>query len=351
MRFSWLKGIFSFVVLSSATLVAVPWYDDPSPYNFYMATGFREDTVRMRIGAPEKFPSTYSLVKWKQLKIAQISASFDYSTIHNYYCRATADYGKILRGGGRVSNYLAVPFDPSSSASSSSSSSGNTNNTSSSSSSDDLFPLEFSRQSSESDRGNVADVSGALGWKVVSDGGRGWFAAVGGYSYHTQNLHMHHFDQKVALFNFIPTGSIPSLRSEYHTRWAGPFLGVDFSALVECNVTIFGSAEWHWARYEGNGHWKYVEDDYLAHIRQKANAYGAVGVLGFNWAPCDCWGFGLEGNYQNWSTKKGQNRAKVKRNGRPDSGFSHTFPVVEKSHLRRVKWTSFSISGLISYSY
>lgn len=354
MRFPWLKALLSLTILSTATLMSsVPWYDQPAPYNFYVATGFREDTVKLRITPqePDKFPETYSLVKWEQLKIAQISVGFDYSTIHNYYVRANADYGKILRGGGRVSNFMAVPFDPSSSASSSSSSSSAGFTSSSSSSSEELFPLEFSRQSSESDRGTVADVTGGIGWKVLSEGGRGWIAILGGYSYHRQNLHMHNFDQKVALFNFIPTGSIPGLRSDYETRWAGPFVGTDFAALVECNVTIFGSAEWHWARFSGNGHWKYVEDGYEAHIRQKANAYGAVGVLGFDWAPCDCWSFGLVGNYQNWSSKKGQNRAKVKKNERPDSPFSHTFPVVERSHVNRAKWTSFSISGMIGYSY
>jgi len=348
MRFVCLAKCFLLSLCPLSLLTAsYSYYDEPQAFNVHLASGYRLDNFRLRIGAPEKYPRTFSEVNWRELKIAVISASFNYSTLHDYYCRFSADYGKIVKGRGRVSNYRAVPHISSSSDSSSSSST----TTSSSSSDSEPSSMQYSRQRAEADRGNVADFSGGIGWKVISSGGRAWLAAVGGYGYNMQSLHMSHFDQKIALGNFVSTGSIFDLRGDYTTKWQGPWLGVDFSTIVECNVVLYGSAEWHWANFHGSGHWKYADTGYKAHFRNKAVGYGAVGVLGFDWNPCDCWAFGLTGNYQQWSTRKGSNRAAVVQDANPATLIADTFPVVERSHMRRVKWTSYSIQALISYRY
>jgi hypothetical protein len=162
---------------------------------------------------------------------------------------------------------------------------------------------------------------------------------------------MHHFDQKQAFLGFTPLGSIFGLRSDYSARWAGPWLGFDFSSMVECGITLFGSGEWHWANYRANGHWKYVENDYRAHFRHSAVGYGAVGTLGFDWTINNCWAFGMMGNYQQWSTRKGSNRANEHQGCHFRDPINMTFPIAKKSHLERVKWTSYSISAMVSYRF
>lgn len=351
----------------------MPFYTEPVPFNFHVYSGFREDNLKFRIGSENRLQDidtvidhhrkkvkTHSVGKWRNLKIAAIGASMNWTTHNEYYIRATADYGRIIEGEGRVENYKAREHcgDASSSGSGSdfdSSSFSSSSSSSSSCSSSESYAShrrEYSKQSSESDNGYVTDLLGGVGWKVVSFDGRTWVAGVGGYSFHRQSLEMKNFEQEKDFFDILGAGAkITGLKGTYLTSWTGPWLGVDFLTKVEYDVTMYGSFEWHWAKYRASGHWTYI-DEYQAHIRHNSHGYGAVGRLGVDWTPCEAWAFGVCGDYQIWSTKsEGKNRASVNNNIPAWDLIPLTFPVVKRSSLRRVKWNSYSISALVSYRF
>lgn len=382
------------LILSScfATLSAsVPYYQEPVPVNFYVDGGFRQDNLSFAIGGKHRNPETHSKAKFRKLKIAQIGGSFDYTTHNHYYLRISGDYGRVLKGTGKVRNYaiekdnpdtedFLSPFSFSSSGASSpgsdssfissdslipvpqsfsdfiessTSCSSSSSSFSSSSSSFESCPSKFaySIQEADSNNGYVSDVLGAIGWKVISDDGRGWLAGIGGWSFHRQSFEMTNFDQEFVLFDLDNLGAISGLKGTYLANWTGPWLGVDFLNKIEYDVTVHGSVEWHFAEFRGTGHWN-LDDDYKAHIRHNARGYGAVGRLGFDWTPCQAWALGVSGNYQMWSTRnKGRNRASIVNDLPQDDLVRYTFPVVKKSSLRRVRWNSYSVSGSIAYRF
>ncbi len=363
--------LFAFLMCCGSIALegSVPFYSEPAPFNFHLDAGFRQDNLKFRIGADESSfrrmherdtPKTRSAVKWKDLKIAQIQGSFDYTTHDEYYIRANASYGRVVNGRARVENFDLkrhhiddADSDSSDfifpSSSSSSCSSSSFRSISSSSSCDRV--REYSQQSADSHNGYVADLIGGVGYKAITNDGRGWVAAVGGYSFHRQSFEMTNFEQEIDLIDFLDVGPVPDLKGTYLTSWIGPWLGVDYLSKIEYDVTLYGSLEWHWAKYRADGHWNYT-DAYKAHIRHSGRGYGAVARLGVDWTPCEAWAFGISGDYQIWSTKrKARNRATVFNDLPLGDEIELTFPVVRKSSLRRVRWNSFSINALVSYRF
>lgn len=329
---------------------SVPIFEEPPPLNIYLDGGFREDWLKFHIGGDQKHPKNFSKVEWRDLKIAQIAGSINYSTCHHYYMRASADYGRILNGSATVENEWIVAPQP-------------VTDLSSTNRQHHLQPLqpahhqhhqhhrhEFSKQSADADRGYVCDFSGGLGWKVISSAGRGWIAGLIGYSYERQSLKLNHFEQKRDTLNQIDPGALRGVKGNYKTRWTGPFVGIDFVGRVECDVYVFGSAEWHVCDFRGEGVWS-RGPAYHAKFHHHARGYGAVGTLGFDWQPCDHWGFGLIANYQQWSTRKGNNHATERSLLFPSSHLALSFPVAKKSRLYRVKWISYSLSFLTTYRF
>lgn len=342
-----------------------PFFEDPPVLNFYVAGGFREDFLKFHIGGDKPHPKVFSKVEWKNLKIAEISASVNYSTCNNYYMRANGGYGRIIQGDGSVSNEFTIhqqkeeidhhqPQKPQRH--------GHRKKGRQSQTQEITFDNidqhhqhhrhghhEFSKQKADAGFGYVCDFSGGFGWKMISGAGRGWIAGIIGYSFDRQNLKMRHFEQKKDSRGLFKDICLDGLRGNYLTRWIGPWIGLDFSAQVECEVTAFGTAEWHNVDYRGNGRWR--TQDFSAKIHHHARGYGVVGTLGFDWRPSDHWGFGLLGEYQQWSTKKGHNRSKVDCQLLESSHIASTFPVAQRSKLFRVKWISFSISAVVAYQY
>lgn len=404
-------GILGLVsVLQMITLCAsVPYFQEPPELNITLDGGYREDWLKFHIGGDCRSHKNFSKVEWQNLKIAEIAGSINYSTCHNYYMRASGDYGRILNGTGRVTNKWIVGDDnccqydrencrkerrkrrkkyikycqdnpqccpngtgfdidsderrrrrnrcPSLGKHGEERCPGTYFNYDSCDCriQHDKHPCEipcyeYSKQSADADDGYVCDLSGGLGWKVVSGGGRSWIAGLIGYSYERQSLRMKHFRQTRDSQDQIVPEALNRVRSSYRTRWTGPFVGVDFLSKIECNVMAFGTFEWHVCDYRGEGVWQRTPA-YKAKISHHARGYGAVATLGFDWAPWNHWGFGLVGNYQQWSTRKGSNRSKTCSQLFADSQLPRSFPVAEKSRLNRVKWITWSLLLTTTYRY
>lgn len=348
-------------VVPSSLEASTPMFREPPPLNISFHGGYRQDQLKFHIGGEGCHTKNFSKVEWRNLKIAEIGGSINYSTCHNYYMRARGDYGKILDGDGTVSNQWKVrpahhhhhkhpqPLEnqqhPCGGGNRPTQLTG-----------DHFYNnhhhchREFSKQKANGNRGYVCDASGAVGWKVVSGGQRSWVAGVIGYSYDRQSLKMKNFRQTKDTLHQIVPEALEGVKGSYLTRWTGPFVGFDFLGMVECNVRWFGSAEWHICDYRGEGVWQ-RQPAYRAKFRHHARGYGIVADLGFDWAPCDQWGFGLIGNYQQWSTRRGNNHSSARSLLFPTSHLPQSFPVAEKSRLYRVKWTSYGLSFLVSYRY
>lgn len=411
-------GLFLTVYLS--TLIAsTPIFNEPPPLNMYLDGGYREDWLKFHIGGDRPCSKNFSHVEWRNLKIAQISGSINYSTCHNYYMRANGGYGRIMQGSGTITNQWLILRRPQPLHENHKHKHKHKHHHKHHDDfldisedeilerfkncchlledrSDDgcchlfkeceeqldcshcsgecidhepdgrhllrrcfrhdhhhrqpLFVREHSKQKANANDGSVCDLAGGLGWKVISGGGRGWIAGLIGYSYESQNVQMKNFRQEHDSLEQIVPEALIGLKGSYKTRWTGPFVGVDFAGRVECNVFVFGSAEWHICDFRGEGSWK-RHTAYHAKFRHHARGYGAVGTLGFDWAPCDHWGFGLIANYQQWSTRKGNNHARVRSLLYPTSNLPKSFPIAHKSRLYRVKWITWSLSLVSTYRF
>lgn len=339
------------LALSSASLIAsTPLFEQPPKDNLHLTGGFRQDELKWDISQSDFNRDSFSKVRWKEVKIAEITGWWDHSSPSNYYIRLNGGYGKILGGDGTVQNFtsglLATDiFDTSASSASTSS----TDTVSSSTSSSGGDNISFSRQSFDGGRGYVYDFTGGIGWGVVSGGGRSRISGLAGWSFHCQHLKAFDFKQTKDPLDLVGIGLLPGLSGRYRANWSGPFVGVDLTAEIDCNITLWGSAEWHWARFIGRGSWEY-QNLYKAEFRHHTQGYGVVAHLGFDWAPCDRWGFGLSGAFQQWSSKQGTNDAFISLDN-TDGFINPTFPVVEDSKLRRVKWFSYSVSAIASYRW
>jgi hypothetical protein len=415
-----LAALGAYTVLQLPSLCAsTPFFQEPAPFNFQMWGGFREDYLKYHIGGEKREhhlehhdhhdcplehqgcqhehhhghhdAKDFSKVRWKNLKIAEIGASVNYSTCHHYYMRAKGDYGRIFEGKGTVSNkftiYRAPPPPPA--IRHHKHHKQHHRHHVHHKSADHMpnqglpsFPLvdngphhrdhhhgrhkrlrneplnnpfhhhylhEDSKLAGEANDGNVCDLSGGLGWKVVSGGGRGWVAGIIGYSYAHQNLVMKHLKREKDSHNVIRPEAIEGLKGTCKTSWVGPWVGIDFSAQVECNVSVFGTAEWHYADYRASGNWRLP--GYCANTHQHAKACGFDGSLGFDWAPCDQWGIGLRFNYQQWSTRRGTNKADVRHIKPGMHDLASTLPVAKKSHLYRSTWVTYGVGLEASYRY
>lgn len=349
---------FAFVLVVTVFTLQFPWvaasttvYREPPPLNISLYGGFREDQLKFHIGGEGHNTKNFSKVEWRNLKIAQVGGTINYSTCHHYYLRAAGDYGRIMDGDGTVSNKWKVhPVRHGQNH-------GQVVNNAGQAPEDLLCGQnsfhhfhERSKQKTDAGHGYVCDASAAMGWKVVTGGQRGWVAGFIGYSYERQSLKMKNFRQTKDSLHLIDPHSLCGVKGSYLTRWSGPFVGIDFLGMVECNVKCFGTVEWHICDYRGTGDWR-RDPAYKAKIRHHARGYGFVGNFGFDWAPCDRWGFGIVGNYQQWSTRRGNNHSRSQSLLFPSSHLPKSFPVAHKSRLYRVKWTSYAVSFVTTYRY
>jgi hypothetical protein len=331
-------------------------------------------------------------VKWKSLNIAQVGAILDYSTYNHYCFKASADYGKICSGRADVNTrFHFQTLEPRKERSRHEErrsrrqlrharrdykefkknlyafevhTKGKHD--------EELFDthdfeernhrdhhkhqpryrhhVEESEQTASASHGNVADLSAAIGYKFISDSRRTWVSGLLGWSGHAQDLHLSGAEQKEDSLSVIGVGPLHDLSGSLNARWQGPWVGFDFLTLVDYNVTVYGSGEWHWASYQANGDWKYGQA-YCASIRQRARGYGVKGTLGVDWNFCADWTLGIIGDFQRWSTRSGSNRNKVRYNTLPSDRIAYVFPIMEKSALHRVIWISFSVSAQIAYRF
>lgn len=289
----------------------------------YLSAGYRQDRLSWTIAAPSGSPNILSLLEWKDLRLWEIKGQFDVLLCNRIYIRGYADYGKICHGRNRDSDYDG-----------------------------DNKTLEFSRSVAKSDKGEVFDFSGGIGyqfnlsdWLCLCD--NQWtITPLVGYSYHEQHLRDYDGVQVISEgFNEIgeevpagPLGPFPGLHSNYRAKWRGPWVGFDTSCEIFCNWKIFGSFEYHWAHYHGTGHWN-LRPEFVKDFTQTThNGHGYLVDIGTRYEFWCNWSAGIDFQYQ-WM-RSGSGRDRI---------FFATGP--EDTHFNGAVWHTWSILADLGYSF
>ncbi len=275
-----------------------------------VSAGYRQDDVNWTIAGNigGQSPNILSELKWNNLEIYQFQGRGRVDIAKWAALRGTFDYGWVFNGSNQDSDYL-----------------GN-NRTS-----------EFSRSNNNSDQGSVVDLSAGIGYpfRFLPDSYDLRVTPLGGYSYHEQNLTI------TDGFQTIPrTGSFGGLDSEYQTRWRMPWVGLDLSLKSSPKFTFFGTAEYHWGRYQGTGRWNLRTDfSQPKSFRHRAIAKGITGSLGVAYALTKRWDLFTGIEVQKWHT---------------DPGIDTTFfsdGTTSDTRFNRANWNSFYVNFGSTYSF
>ena len=289
--------------------------------SFYGAAGWREDDINWSVRNPKFFfPKVISKLKWKNLRMVQISGGVRY-VCRNYVARLKGEFAWTYHGKNRDLDFLDLGEG------------------------DDIL---ISKSKNESNRGWVYEISPGVGYQLTSNGGRCIVTPMGGWSFHSQELRITDGHQKFNKFNPLAVGRFKKLNSTYVTRWFGGWLGADFETKVECNAWFFGGFEYHWMRYRAIGHWNLRKD--MRDFRHFANAQGYIAHLGFSWECIPNLTFGFMGDYKFFRTTVGDEKISFKKSKDDDlDGSKKRRRAV--GTLERLHWHSISASAVIGYRF
>lgn len=241
-----------------------------------------------------------SELEWKNLNIWLIEARGHYVTCDNVYLRANGDYGWITSGHNHDRDFRGFENDD--------------------------YDYEFSHSRSHT-KGHVYDAKIAVGYQFKLCDDSFSISPLIGYSWHGQHLKDDRLsfssydtcgcDDTVVYTDYFETYgsccydyySCGGTNARYNTRWNGPFLGFDFDYRFWCDWELFGTYEFHWARYHAKAHWNFRSDLFDGFRQHAKNAYGHVFDIGFRWDFCDCWTASVKGEFQWWWADHGRDTA------------------------------------------
>lgn len=279
---------------------------------FDLGYTYRRDKLKWSIGSDDG-PNILSELSWKNLYINQISAMGYLTTQDHFYLRGFADYGGIFHGTNQDSDFFG-----------------------------DNRTLEFSRSINKADKGEVFDLSAAIGREFDFLCNTLRLVPLVGYSWHEQHLRMMHGNQVLFTPNPALTGPIDNLHSSYKTRWFGPFVGADLFYDISCNWSLFGTVEYHSVLYRGTGHWN-LRNDFLDDFHHKAHGQGFTGAVGAKYTECGNWNLSLIAAFQNWKTRKGSHSVLL--------DLDNDGIVLAGATLNPVHWRSATLTAAAGYSF
>lgn len=290
--------------------------------DFDLGAGYRQDSLKWSIAGPNNTPNVLSELSWNKLRILQFYSAAKMVTPNSFVAKGYADYGKIHQGRNRDSDYA-----------------GNDKT------------LEFSRSDNNAGRGEVFDLSAAIGYQWDFCEERFSLSPFVGVSHHEQHLQMYNGNQVVNTVFPQDVGPFPNLHSAYKARWSGPWAGFDLFYRPSCDLDFFGGFEYHWATFHGKGHWN-LRTDFFGDFKQHAHGYGLLGTLGMKWRIFGCWKIGILGEAQIWKTRHGKDHTVVLEDIRdPEGNILEVLPATVEQRLNKVQWCSFSVSATLVYAF
>jgi hypothetical protein len=271
-----------------------------------------------------------SHLKWRNLRIWQIEARGDYVTCDNLYLRATGDYGWITSGHNTDTDTLLGGLVGS--------------------------ETELSKSHSKTG-GHVYDVDLAVGYQFKFCDDSFSVSPLVGYAWNGQHLKDRHLRVSTPLVvldpslrsssssysNYSYDSSYGGEHSTYSTRWNGPFVGFDFDYRFYCDWAVFGTYEFHWARYHAKGHWGLRDDLPNGFNHHSKRAYGNVFDIGVKWDFCECWTLSVKGEFKYFNAKHGHDKARI-NGGNSDYATNNLLQCYTNVPLRHVKWHTEGVS-------
>ena len=322
--------------------------EGPPKWQWSLATGYRQDDLSWNIGGnifdnnppdfdfqtylpglPTSLAGRYvnilSELAWTDVTIAQLEFGLQRRWDSNLHLEGQLGYGIVVDGKVQDSDYVG-----------------------------DNRTLEFSRSNNGADKGDVWDVSVALGYDFSFVSDMLGITPLFGLSYHAQNFYMVDGVQTVSNYGWpTPLGPFAGLDSSYDADWFGPWTGADFSitiprkGLAEPAHRFLIGFEWHfYFEYRARADWN-LRSSFAHPVSFEHETDGGIWPFaddgggwvftgGYSWFITPRWALDLRGKYQKWETDSGEDRTYFY------DGTSGTTP------LNKVKWDSFSTTIGIS---
>ncbi len=278
------------------------------------AVGYRHDNLDWNIAGSSSGtnPNILSELEWSDLQIVQVKLQGRAVVDGKFYIRGRVDFGWIVDGDNRDSDYAG-----------------------------DNRTSEFSRSINLSADDEVWDGSLGLGWAFTFGTDYCRLAPMLGYSVHKQNLRITDGRQVIP-----PTGSFAGLNSTYQARWNGPWIGFDliFNTPEQRKkgreTRFLLTAEYHWADYYAEADWN-LRSDFQHPKSFEHDTTGSGLVLGLQWlfGFRFNWDFSLAGQYQKWHTDSGVDRVFLTDGSRAET------------MLNEVNWESVEITAGFNYRF
>lgn len=279
---------------------------------FELGYTYRRDSLNWSIGLDEG-PNVLSDLSWRDLYINQLTTYGYVATDEHLYLRWVADYGRIFHGTNQDSDYF-----------------------------DDDRENEFSRSINKANKGEVFDLSAAIGREFYFFCNQLRIVPLVGYAWNEQHLRM--FDGEQVLFTPNPAavGPIENLHSSYKARWYGPWLGIDLFYLINNCLTAFGTIELHSVSYRGIGHWN-LREDFVDNFHHKAHGQGVTSAVGLKYQYNSQWNISLTAQYQTQRTHKGNHSVLI--------DIGDEVPIFVGARLNPVHWHSAAFTVTGGYSF
>lgn len=308
--------MYFFWQLSSSLLMLVTPLSSETTMD--LRAGYRKDELKWNISGGDFGPNVLSELKWKDIRMAQVSGEFTHTFIPGFFIDLEGDYAYAFHGKNEDSDFL-----------------GNDRTG------------EFLRSISKSNGSYAYDISAGLGYKLsffsecfLCDSIV--FSPKIGYAFQEQLLRMRKGSLELNLVS-DETGSFGGLNSSYRARWFGPWIGFDASYAIGYDVKLFGSFQYHMARFQGRGHWN-LRSDFADDFRHCGYAHGFLGRLGLEYKVCPCIYIGALGTVQSLQVRHGREKEFV-----AGSEDGESFSI--SSRLNEVKWRSYRVEAFLSVQF
>ena len=266
---------------------------------------YRQDNFVWNKAGLNDFPNVLSELKWENLRIQGIKGVLTHDMGNRHFLEASGGWGWIYAGTNQDSDY-----------------------------DDDNRTDEYSRSNNTADRGNVFDLSLALGWKL-HDSKRQRTSLLAGYAVNSQNLTMTNGVQTIP-----STGPFAGLNAAYKGLWRGPWLGLSHAQQLDKKWALTGRIEYHLPSFNGEAHWNLRTD--LAHPvtnNHWANGQGMTVSLGVDYKANPSWRLGFGIDYTHYLAKNGTDQVNI---------FDGTHVQIR---LNEVRWDSWAFRLKATYRF
>jgi hypothetical protein len=264
---------------------------------FDLGGGVRQDKLQWK----SDLPGLQTREKWNNVQSGIIEGSARFLTCETYLARFDFDYGWIYNDG----HQHVKRFDT-----------------------EGAEKVLLSNVSSRT-KGNVYDLSGALGYQFNWCCYQYALTPMAGYSYNYQRLKNNNYRDQLNPEN----AELQNLDNRYTYRWQGPWIGVGARFQPTCEWQLYAEYAYHWSRVKASVNEVFLLGESGATLKAR-RAQGNEVTVGTSYVFCNSWSLGLKFNYKHFFGKKGK--------------ISTSDTCV---NLKGLKWTQYNGTVDLGYSF